>query len=167
MPSCPSNSSWSRSRPVLATAAFILSMACSEPQFSLPTSASESGSTSTTTTTTTTTETTTTMEPQTFGGTLAVRGQRFYSFTLTSTRTVQITLEQLQNGAGNASTTAVVLGLGVPSGTGCAMLREVAAVASHAPQIDESLTAGVYCAQLTDPGSLTEAVIFSIRIEFP
>ena len=47
------------------------------------------------------------------------------------------------------------------------MLREVAAGASDAPHIDESLTAGIYCAQLTDPGTLTEAVAFSVRIEFP
>jgi hypothetical protein len=47
------------------------------------------------------------------------------------------------------------------------MLREVAAGASDAPHIDESLTTGIYCAQLTDPGSLTDAVIFSVRIEFP
>lgn len=137
----------------------MLAAACSEPQFSLPTSSSETDSTSTTTETST--------DPQTFSGTLAVRGQRFYSFTVPSTRTVRITLEQLQDGAGTASTATLVLGLGVPSGTGCAMLREVAAGASDAPHIDESLTAGVYCTQLTDPGSLTDAVTFSVRIEFP
>lgn len=161
MHSCRSNSSRPRSRLVLAATAFILAAACSEPQFSLPTSSSETDSTSTTTTATTSTD------PQTFSGTLAVRGQRFYSFTVPSTRTVRITLEQLQDGAGTASTATLVLGLGVPSGTGCAMLREVAAGASDAPHIDESLTTGVYCAQLTDPGSLTAAVIFSLRIEFP
>ena len=80
---------------------------------------------------------------------------------------MRITLEQLQNGAGTASTATLTLGLGMPSGTGCALLREVAAVASEAPQIDESLTAGIYCTQLTDPGSLAEAVMFSVRIEFP
>jgi hypothetical protein len=47
------------------------------------------------------------------------------------------------------------------------MLREVTARASDAPHFDESLTAGIYCAQLTDPGTLTEAVTFSVRIEFP
>ena len=161
MPSCRSNSSRSRYRFVLAATALILAPACSEPQFSLPTSPTESDSTSTATTTVTTTE------PQTFSGTLAVRGQRFYSFTVPSTRTVRITLEQLHNGAGTASTASLVLGLGVPSGTGCAMLREVAAGASDAPHIDESLTTGIYCAQLTDPGNLTEGVVFSIRIEFP
>jgi hypothetical protein len=134
--------------------------ACSEPQFSLPTSSSDT-STSTTTTTVTSTD------PQTFSGTLALRGQRFYSFTVPSTRTVRITLAQLQDGAGTTSTATVVLGLGVPSGTGCAMLREIAAGASDVPHFDESLTTGVYCAQLTDPGSLTGAVMFSVRIEFP
>jgi hypothetical protein len=46
-------------------------------------------------------------------------------------------------------------------------LREVAAGPSEAPHIDESLTKGIYCAQLTDPGSLTDAVTFSVLIEFP
>lgn len=159
MYSCRSHSSCSQSRLVLAATTLMLAAACSEPQFSLPTSSSETDSTSTTTETST--------DPQTFSGTLAVRGQRFYSFTVPSTRTVRITLEQLQDGAGTASTATLVLGLGVPSGTGCAMLREVAAGASDAPHIDESLTAGVYCTQLTDPGSLTDAVTFSVRIEFP
>lgn len=161
MPSCRSHSSRSRSRLALAATAFILAAACSEPQFSLPTSSSNTDSTSTTTTATTSTD------PQNFSGTLAVRGQRFYSFTVPSTRTVRITLEQLQDGSGTASTATLVLGLGVPSGTGCAMLREVAAGASDAPHLEESLTTGIYCAQLTDPGTLNDAVTFSVRIEFP
>ena len=162
MHSCRSNSSRRQSRLALAAAALSLAAACSEPQFSLPTSASDTDATSTTTT-----ETVSATDPQTFSGALAVRGQRFYSFTVPSTRTVTIRLEQLQDGAGIASPATVVLGLGVPSGTGCAMAREVAAAASDAPQIEESLTAGVYCAQLADPGSLTDAVSFSVRIEFP
>lgn len=162
MLSCRSNSNWSRSHAVLSAIVVSLAAACSEPKFSLPTSPSETDSTSTTTTTTVTTT-----DPQTFSGVLTARGQRFYSFTVPSTRAVRITLEQLQNGAGTASGATLVLGLGVPSGTGCAMLREVAAGASGAPHIDESLTAGVYCTQLTDPGTLTEAVAFSVRIEFP
>lgn len=163
MHSCRSNSSCPRSRLVLAATAFILAAACSEPKFSLPTSSTEADSTSTTTTTTVSAT-----DPQTFSGTLAVREKRFYSFTVPSTRTVTITLEQLQNGDETASTATLVLGLGVPSGTGCAMLREVAAGASSdAPHIDESLTTGIYCAQLADPGILTDAVMFSVRIEFP
>lgn len=161
MPSCRSSSNGSRSRLVLAAAAVVLGAACSEPQFSLPTSSSSTDST------TSTTETVSSTDPQIFSGTLAVRGQRFYSFTVPSTRTVRITLEQLQAGAGTTSPATLVLGLGVPSGTGCAMLREVAAGASNTPHLDESLTAGVYCTQLTDPGSLTGAVVFSVRIEFP
>ena len=163
MRSCRSNSNVSLSLLVLCTTVFALAIGCTEPKFSLPTSATDTDSTSTTTTTTTTSAT----DPQTFSGTLAVRGQRFYSFTVPSTRTVRVTLEQLQNEAGAASRDTLVLGLGVPSGTGCAMLREVAAGSSDVPHFDESLTAGVYCTQLTDPGTLTGAVAFSVRIEFP
>lgn len=161
MLSCRSNSNVSLARLVLSATVFGLAVGCSEPKFSLPTSPTESDSTSTTTTTVSATD------PQTFSGTLTMRGQRFYSFTVPSTRTVTVTLEQLHNEAGTASAATLVLGIGVPSGTGCAMLREVAAGASDAPHIDESLTAGVYCTQLTDPGTLTEAVAFSVRIEFP
>ena len=162
MLSCRSNSNLSLSRLVLSATVFTLAVGCSEPKFSLPTSpTTESDSTSTITTAVSATD------PQTFSGTLIVRGQRFYSFTVPSTRTVRVTLEQLQNEAGTASAATLVLGIGVPSGTGCVMLREVAAGASDAPHIDESLTAGIYCAQLTDPGTLTAAVAFSVRIEFP
>ena len=159
MHSCRSNSSGSPSRLFVCAAVLVLAAACSEPQFTIPTSPS-SDSTSTTTTASAT-------DPQTFSGTLAMRGQRFYSFTVPSTRTVRVTLEQLENGVGTASAATVVLGVGVPSGTGCAMLHEVAARSSDAPHIEESLTAGIYCTQLTDPGNLTEAVVFSVRIEFP
>ena len=161
MRSCRSNSSLSRSRLVLSATVFALAVGCSEPKFSLPTSPTVIDSTATTTTAVSATD------PQTFSGTLIVRGRRFYSFTVPSTRTVRVRLEQLQNEAGTASAATLVLGIGVPSGTGCAMLREVAAGASDAPHIDESLAAGIYCAQLTDPGTLTEAVAFSVRIEFP
>lgn len=159
--SCRSNSNRSPARLVVAATVLALAAGCSEPKFSLPTSATESDATSTTTTSVSTTD------PQIFSGTLIVRGQRFYSFTVPSARTVRITLEQLHNEAGTASAAAVVLGVGVPNGTGCAMLREVAAGASGAPVIDESLTAGVYCVQLTDPGTLSGAVAFSVLIEFP
>jgi hypothetical protein len=162
MPSCRSSSSRPRSGLVAAATTLILAAACSEPQFNLPTSPTGSDTTSTTTT-----ATASATDPQTFSGTLPVRGRRFYSFTMPSTRTVRITLEQLQDEAGTASGATVVLGLGVPSGTGCAMLREVAAGASDAPHLDESLTPGIYCAQLADPGSLAGAVLFSVRIEFP
>jgi hypothetical protein len=161
MLSCRSNSDLPLVRLVVSATVLALAVGCSEPKFSLPTSATESDATSTTTTTASATD------PQTFSGTLIVRGQRFYSFTVPSTRTVTVTLEQLHNEAGMASAVTVVLGIGVPSGTGCAMLREVAAVTSDAPQIDESLTAGVYCVQRTDPGTLTESVAFSVVIEFP
>jgi hypothetical protein len=160
MPSCRSSSSRPRSRILLAATVLVLTAACSEPEFSLPTSTTVSDSTSTTATDTTAT-------PLTFSGTLEVRGHRFYSFTVPSTRTVRLTLEQLQTGAGPASTATLTLGLGIPSGTGCALLREIGAAASEEPQIDEALTAGIYCTQLADPGSLTEAVLFSIRIDFP
>ena len=161
MLSCRSNSNLSLVRLVLSATVFTLAVGCSEPTFSLPTSATETDSTSTTMMAVSATD------PQTFSGTLVVRGQRFYSFTVPSTRTVTVRLEQLQNEAGTASAATLVLGIGVPSGTGCAMLREVAAGASDAPHIDEALTAGIYCAQLTDPGTLIETVAFSVRIEFP
>ena len=148
MLSCRSNSNLSLARLVLSATVFGLAVGCSEPKFSLPTSPTESDSTSTTTTTSVTAT-----DPQTFTGTLIVRGQRFYSFTVPSTRTVRVTLEQLHNEAGTASAATLVLGIGVPSGTGCAMLREVAAGDSDAPHLDESLTAGVYCTQLTDRGT--------------
>ena len=163
MLSYPSSSSWPLSRLVLGTSVVLLAMACSEPQFSLPTAATDTDSTTTTATTTTDT----TGGPLTFSGTLGAGGQRFYSFTVTTTRTVRITLERLQTLTEIPSTATLALGLGVPSGTGCALSSSVAAVASEEPHFNESLTAGIYCTQLADLGNLIEAVEFSVRIEFP
>jgi hypothetical protein len=163
MRSYPSSSSWRLSRLVLGTSVVLLAMACSEPQFSLPTAATDTDSTTTTATTTTDT----TGGPLTFTGTLALRGQRFYSFTVSTTRTVRITLERLQTLTETPSTATLALGFGVPSGTGCALSRSIAAAASEEPHFNESLAAGVYCTQLADPGNLIEPVEFSVRIEFP
>ena len=153
MPSCRSNSNVSLSRLVLSATVFALAVGCSEPQFSLPTSPTDTDSTSTTTTTTRPRRRTHRHS--------AARWPCVDSVSIHSPcrqrEQSRVTLEQLQNGAGTASAATLVLGLGVPSGTGCAMLREVAAGASDAPHIDESLTAGIYCTQLTDPGTLTEA----------
>ena len=146
-------------RRAVMLALLVTGAGCSEPKFALPTSSSDSTSTTTTTTVTATT--------QSFTGTLDVRTQRFYSFLVPSARTVTVTLEQLQTGAGTTSTLPVTLGLGVPQGTGCALLSEIAAMPSDAPALTESLAAGVYCASVADPGNLTEPLAFSIRIDLP
>lgn len=159
MPSCPSSSS-RPARLILVATIVTLAGACSEPEFSLPTSTTADDST-------TTAATSTTATPLLFAGTLDARGRLFYSFTVSSTRTVRITLETLQTGAGTPSRAILALGLGKPSGTGCALSRSMDASATEAPQFDESLTAGVYCTELADSGALTEPVVFSIRIEFP
>jgi hypothetical protein len=160
---CQSSFSCGRLRVVVATTVVIVAGACSEPKFSLPTSATDSDST--TATATTTTDTTGT--PLTFSGTLGVRGQRFYSFTLSTTRMVRLTLERLQTLTETPSTATLALGLGVPSGTGCALSHSIAAAPSDEPHFNESLAAGIYCTQVADPGNLIEAVEFSVRIEFP
>ena len=159
MPSSRSSFRWSTARLAVIATVLLSGAGCSEPKFELPTSPTDE--------TTTTTTTTTTATNQAFSGTLDVRGERFYSFTVPSTQTVQLILDQLQTGAGVALTAPVVLGLGIPRGTSCGLLFSTAATASESPQFNEPLTAGIYCASLADPGNLTEPVAFNLRIEFP
>ena len=160
MPSFPLSFSWSTARLAVIATVLLSGAGCSEPKFELPTSPTDDTSTTTTATSTSATN-------QAFSGTLGVRGERFYSFTVPSTQTVQLILDQLENGAGVSLTAPVVLGLGIPRGTSCGLLFSTAATASESPKFNEPLTAGVYCASLADPGNLTEPAVFNLRVEFP
>lgn len=102
-----------------------------------------------------------------FVGTLAPRGLAFFSFTVPQDSGVFITFTSLTaTGSRSALTVPLVLGLGVPRGTGCATTTTVATTADLAAQIREWRTAGVHCALLVDQGSLSSDVAFAIRIAY-
>ena len=102
---------------------------------------------------------------QTFSGNLALQGSSFYSFTVTTTETVSISLASLTaNSVGPASTSVVRLGLGVPSGTGCSVNNSVDTAAGLTAQLTTSVNPDVYCVNISDIGNLTDPMNFTIRI---
>lgn len=121
----------------------------------------------------TTTPTTTTVTPTTeyFSGTLSPKGSTFYSFTATSSGTLSVTLASTTNAKiGPAISARLNIGLGVPSGFGCAVTSSVDATPGLSAQLSNpSLTAdssngSIYCIRVTDAGPLTGDVLFVIRI---
>jgi hypothetical protein len=103
---------------------------------------------------------------ETFAGTLAVGGSRFYSFTVGQYGTVTVTLTRL-TGAFDPATTTVVLGFGRPAGTGCSVANTTVASPGDTPQTSNTLEAGVYCVRISDAGVLTAPAAFSIDIARP
>ncbi len=122
---------------------------------------------------TTTSPTTTTVTPTTefFSGTLSPKGSTFYSFTAGTTGALSVTLASTTTTkVGPALAAKLTIGLGAPSGFGCAVTSSVDATPGLAAQLsNSSLTAdssngSIYCIRVSDPGQLTSDVLFVIRI---
>jgi hypothetical protein len=103
---------------------------------------------------------------ETFTGTLVVGGARFYSYSLSTAGAVSVTLISLRE-AGADSTTVVGLGIGSPSGTGCAPGTNTVTKAGSSPQLSGSYDPGVYCAVVYDTGQVTAPLDFVINIAHP
>ena len=101
-----------------------------------------------------------------WGGTLAVGGTRFYSFSVTQNGTVNVTLTSLIEG-GVDSTTQLLIALGFPAGTGCTAAASVTMAAGAEPQLTNTLAPGVYCARISDPGNLSGPAVFRMVIAHP
>jgi hypothetical protein len=100
-----------------------------------------------------------------FFGTLAVQGSSFYSFTVTASGPVSITLASLvPTEPGPAIHAVMGLGVGTPVGTDCGLTNSVNAAPSLTAQLINSLSPGTYCTQISDLGALTAPVNFSVRI---
>ena len=120
----------------------------------------------------TTSPTTTAVTPTTefFSGTLSPKGSSFYSFTATTTGALSVTLASTTTSKiGPAITAKLTIGLGAPSGFGCAVTSSVDATPGLSAQLsNSSLTAdsngSIYCIRVSDPGQLTSDVLFVIRI---
>lgn len=122
------------------------------------------GDSSTTTSPSTTTTTTTSTEL--FTGTLAPKGSTFYSFTVANAGTVSVTLASTATAKiGPATSSRLTVGLGIPSGFGCAVSSSVDTTSGLAAQLSAPNTpAGIVCVNLSDPGVLTADTLFVIRI---
>jgi hypothetical protein len=113
---------------------------------------------------------TTPVGPQTevFSGTLDVQGSNVFSFTVTTTGQVSITLASLlSTRPGPAINNAVALGVGTPLGTDCSITNSVTATPGLTAQLVNSLTPATYCARVSDIGNLGGPVNFTVRIVHP
>lgn len=119
--------------------------------------------------TTSPTPTTVTLSTEIFAGTLEPGGSAFYSFSVSRGGAVTLNLASLTTGASirTVSTASVVLGLGIPAGTDCALLTSTETAAGLAAQMTIERTAGTYCARVHDTSQLTHPVNFAIRIVHP
>jgi hypothetical protein len=97
-----------------------------------------------------------------FSSVVAVKGVSTRSFRVLQDGVVTLTLIS----AGPPSTVSIGFGVGVPrpDGTGCNLGRVVIAQAGTSPQLSVNVDAGLYCIGVYDPGTLLDAVSFSLSI---
>lgn len=104
-----------------------------------------------------------------FLGSLEVGGSNLYGFTIAQAGTVTVTLASVTAGPLSQPTGAAV-GVGVgtpPSETACTLAVSSNLTAALIAQISTSMTTGVKCLQVFDPGTLTGSVNFAIRLVHP
>jgi hypothetical protein len=104
-----------------------------------------------------------------FGGRLGVGDSQFYSFTVGASGTTDVTLVSLRPAGVLTSTlsTVVGLGLGTPSGTGCALRAAVTTAPGLTKQVSVATDPSTYCVKVADVGNLTAAEDYTIRILHP
>lgn len=124
-----------------------------------------SPTTDTTTTTTATTEATPVFTED-WMDTLAVGGERFYSFTVTQYGTVNVSLTSV-SGQYVPSTVTVGMGLGTPIAETCSTISSISTPAGTGPQLTGAYNPGVYCVIVWDLGNLFSAARFSIKVAYP
>ena len=128
-------------------------------------SGSACGNKDTATTPTTTTPTTTT---EVWAGTLTARGSGFFSFAVFSAGTASITVGSLvDTGTGRPLETSVGLSLGIPRREECELSTTITASPGLVAQLSSAVNPGIYCAQISDIGTLRAAAAFGVRIVHP
>lgn len=119
--------------------------------------------------TTTTTTTTTAAAPsftEDFNSTVPVTGSVFYSFTVTTYGTVNVSLTSV-SGQYVPSTVTIGLGLGKPEAEGCTTTTSVSTSAGAGPQLSAVYEPGIYCVKVSDVGNLYSAANFAVTIAYP
>lgn len=106
---------------------------------------------------------------ETFVGTLPLRGSAFYSYPVQSPGgDVSITLASVTFANPRQGTeTQLEIGVGIPSGEGCAVTQSTVTAPSLRPQLTPGQTGGTYCVRIADPGTLTQPANFGVRIVHP
>lgn len=106
---------------------------------------------------------------ETFSGTLALSGSRFYSFSFTVDGTITATLEEI-GGPGVDPAVVVDLGIGTPAGVTCSAGRTAVQVGGGegtVQRVSATQPAGTYCVIVADRGNLSAPAQFRIVIEHP
>jgi len=122
--------------------------------------------TDTTTTTTTTTTVATPAYTEEWIDTLAIGGERFYSFAVTQYGTVNVSLTSV-SGQYVPSTVILGMGLGTPAAETCSATSTISTPAGSGPQLTGTYNPGVYCVIVRDLGNLFSAARFSITVAYP
>lgn len=131
----------------------LFAVGCGSDDLETPTSASSTPSASTTIT---------------FAGGLDVGASRFYSFTATNGGLVSVLLASVASQAGGIPVpTSLGIGVGVPSGTGCALAQSLSAQPGLTAQLQHPITSGVHCVSVFDEGTMTAPVYFALRFSHP
>lgn len=103
---------------------------------------------------------------ETFNGTVQVGGAAFYTFNVSQYGTVNLVLTSV-SGALVPSTVMLTIGIGTPSGTGCATTSTATTASGSTVQLTGSFNAGTYCANVADAGNLFGPANFSLTIAHP
>jgi hypothetical protein len=110
------------------------------------------------------TTTTPTRLSESFETTLAHGDSMFYSFTVTSAGTVNVTLASVvQQGRSTALSTPLRIGLGTPEGEGCTVTDSIEAAPALTPQLSVTMAAGIHCVFIADAGQISGTVIAAVR----
>ncbi|MFM9915797.1 MAG: hypothetical protein ACKVOX_08320 [Rhizobacter sp.] len=103
-----------------------------------------------------------------FTGRITPGGSGFYSFQVRASETASYTFASLtQLTTGRALDTVLMLGVGVPAGEDCVVSNSALAAPGLGPQLSASISPGIYCVRLSDPGTLTTTANFAVRIQHP
>jgi hypothetical protein len=118
--------------------------------------------------TTAPTSTTPSLSLEIFSGTLSPGASSFYSYTVVTQGTVNVTLSSLMAGTiGPAAATAVGVGIGVPAGTDCNLTSSAMLMPALTAQLTNTQPPGTYCVSVFDPGTLKTPLNFAIQIVHP
>jgi hypothetical protein len=140
-------------RALSVIAAALFATACGSDGVETPTSSSPAQPTATTIT---------------FAGSLEVGASRFYSFTAATGGAVSVMLASVASQSGGVPLpTSLGVGVGVPSGTGCALMQLVSAQPGLNAQLQHTINQGVHCVSVFDEGTMTTPVYFAVRFSHP
>jgi hypothetical protein len=103
----------------------------------------------------------TTTQTETFSGTLEPQKSSVFTFTVSKSGPVSITLTNVVS----TSTTVLGLGIGTPNGAACTLTSSTqSATPGSTAQIVVTENAGTYCVRVFDVGTLPASVTFTITV---